>query len=86
MFEQLAEINPEALLADGFESAYLGYTVNHHHAVVAVYDIEACIEVLVSRDGMNREEAIEYLEHNTLSAYVGESGPLFLRLTCPQRS
>jgi hypothetical protein len=85
MFEDLADINPEALLADGFESAYLGYTVNQHHAVVAVYDAEGCIEVLMSRDGMDRDGAEEFLEFNTLSAWVGENGPLFLRPACPRR-
>jgi hypothetical protein len=30
--EQLAEANPDALLADGLEQALIGYTVNTHHA------------------------------------------------------
>lgn len=75
----LAEANPEALLADGLEAALVGYTVNHHHPVVAVYDIERCVEVLVSRDGMDREGAEEFLSFNTLGAYVGENGPLFVK-------
>jgi hypothetical protein len=79
--EALGEINPEALLADGLEDAFIGYTVNHHHAHVAVYDIDKCIEVLVSRDGMTHEEADEYLSFNTLGAYVGENGPIFIRTT-----
>lgn len=78
--EALAEINPAALLADGFESALIGYTVNQHHAVVAVYDINLCEAVLVVRDGMTPEEADEFLSFNTLGAYVGENGPLFVRL------
>lgn len=76
--EELAERNPEALLADGFEDALVGYTTNQHHPVVAVYDLVKCIDILVTRDGMSDEEAEEYLEFNTLGAYVGESGPLFL--------
>lgn len=76
--EQLAEINPEALLADGLEDALIGYTVNHHHAHVAVYDYGKCIEVLVSRDGMTHEEADEFLSFNTLGAFVGENGPIYV--------
>jgi hypothetical protein len=79
--EYLAEINPGALLADGLEPAIIGFTVNHHHPAVAVYDIQKCIDHLVKRDGMTDEEAEEFLEFNTLGAYVGESGPLFVRFT-----
>jgi hypothetical protein len=77
--EALGEINPEALLADGLEDAFIGYTVNHHHSHVAVYDIDKCIEVLVTRDGMTHEEADEYLSFNTLGAFVGENGPIYIR-------
>jgi hypothetical protein len=79
LLEALGEINPEALLADGLEDAFIGYTVNHHIPHVAVYDIDKCIEVLVTRDGMTHEDADEYLSFNTLGAYVGENGPIFIR-------
>ena len=75
----LAEANPEALLADGLEAALVGYTVNHHHPHVAVYDIDKCIDVMVERDGMTPEEADEFLSFNTLGAYVGENGPMYVR-------
>jgi hypothetical protein len=77
--EALSELNPDALLADGLEAALVGYTVNHHHATVAVYDIDKCVQVLVERDGMEPEEADEYLSFNTLGAYFGENGPLYVR-------
>jgi len=79
LLEALGEINPEALLADGLEDAFIGYTLNHHIPHVAVYDIDKCIEVLVARDGMTHEEADEFLSFNTLGAFVGENGPLFIR-------
>jgi hypothetical protein len=79
LLEALGELNPEALLADGLEAAFIGYTVNHHHAHVAVYDINKCIEVLVDRDGMSHEEADECLSFNTLGAFVGENGPIYIR-------
>ena len=77
--EALAEANPEALLADGLEAALVGYTVNHHRPLVAVYDIDKCVGVLVDRDGMTAEEADEFLSFNTLGAYVGENGPIYVR-------
>jgi hypothetical protein len=76
--DALADINPDALLADGLEDAFVGYTVNFHHAHVAVYDYGKCVQILVNRDGMTEEEAEECLEFNTLSAYVGENGPLYV--------
>ena len=79
ILDDLAEANPDALLADGLEAALVGYTVNHHHPQAAVYDIDKCIEVLVERDGMTPEEADEFLSSNTLGAYVGENGPLYVR-------
>ena len=77
--ENLAELNPDALLADGLETALVGYTVNHHHPHVAVYDIDKCVDVLVERDGMTPEDAEEYLSFNTLGAYVDENGPMYVR-------
>jgi hypothetical protein len=79
ILEALAEANPDALLADGLEAALVGYTVNHHHPHVAVYDIDKCVDVLVERDGMTAEEADEFLSFNTLGAYVGENGPIYVR-------
>jgi hypothetical protein len=78
--DDLAELNPYALLADGLEGAFIGYTVNYHHAHVAVYDVQKCIDILVERDGMTPEGAEEFIEFNTLGAYVGENGPLYVRL------
>jgi len=80
ILEALAEMNPEALMADGLEKACIGFTVNNHHAHVAVYDFDACIDVLVARDGMTSAEADEFLSFNTLNAFVGENGPLFIRM------
>ena len=76
--ELLAELNPEALTPDGLEAAYIGFTVNHHHAHVAVYSFEKCVGILVDRDGMTPDDAEEYLSFNTLGSFVGENGPLFV--------
>jgi hypothetical protein len=76
--ELLAELNPEALTPDGLEDAYIGYTVNQHHAHVAVYSYEQCVGILVDLDGMTPDDAEEFLSFNTLGAFVGENGPLFV--------
>jgi len=74
------------LLADGLEEAFVGVGERWHESedggatrlVVAVYDIDKCIEVLM-RDGMSHEEADEFFVFNTLGAYVGPQTPIFIR-------
>lgn len=67
----------ETLHADGFEDAFIGYGVRFHY-VVAVYDANKCIEILMSRDGMSYGDAMEYMDYNVTGAYVGEYTPVFM--------
>ena len=78
--EIVAEANPDAIVAYGLEEAAIGYTMNHHSPQVVVYDYDKCVAVLVSRDGMTEEEADEYLGFNTLGAYVGPNGPVYIKV------
>ncbi len=67
------------LKADGFDKAIIGQT---YDMVVSeerlIYSVEKCIEILVERDGMDYEEAIEYMDFNVLCAYIGKDQPVFL--------
>ena len=45
---------------------------------VVAYDYERCLEILKERDGMNKEEATEYMEYNVIGAYVGIYSPVFI--------
>ncbi|HEX6829054.1 MAG TPA: hypothetical protein VF104_08750 [Burkholderiales bacterium] len=76
--EWVSELNPEALMADGFEEAIVGVAERCSKDALVVYDIEKCIEILVKRDGMTPEDAREFFEFNTLGAWAGEGTPLFL--------
>ena len=80
LLEELAELNPDALTADGFDDAVIGYTVSTIRPHVAIYDAEKCVEILMTRDGMSYEEADEYLSYNTLCCFVGEGTPLFVKV------
>ena len=66
-----------ALTADGFEKALLGFG-HQFNTPVAVYSKDRCLHVLMERDGMSREDAIEYFDFNVAGAWVGESTPVFL--------
>tara|TARA_R100000544_G_scaffold10356_1_gene4482 strand:+ start:3839 stop:4066 length:228 start_codon:yes stop_codon:yes gene_type:complete len=66
------------LKADGFDDAIIGYTYD----MVAqeerlIYSVEKCIEILM-QDNMDYLEAREYLDFNTIGAYVGKQTPIFL--------
>lgn len=77
--DQLAQENEDALLADGFEQCLAGICYQAGRPPLACYDYEKCIEKLM-KDGMNREEALEYFEFNTLGSFMGENTPVFVNL------
>ena len=74
--DYIAQYNPEALLADGFEDALIGVG-QQFNKTLAVYDRQRCIEILMERDGMSDEEAVEYFEFNVTGAWVGGNPPIF---------
>lgn len=74
----IAENNPEALLADGFEDAIIGMAERCSQPMLVVYDADKCIDILVERDGLSYEEAEEYFSFNVTGAWMGEGTPLFL--------
>jgi len=69
---------PEALQADGFEDALLGFGGQYGKPILAVYDIAKCIKVLQERDEISREDAEEWLSFNTLGAWCGIHTPIFI--------
>ena len=75
--ELLMEIlaDHEALLADGFEDALIGYSNGPN--LVAVYDYTMCVQILID-DDMTYEDALEHMEYNVVNSYVGEKTPIFI--------
>ena len=71
------------LLADGFEDAFMGVVESFGTAPKACYNLEQCLDILMSVGGMQHtpmtyDEAVEYLEFNVTQAYVGEYTPAFI--------
>ena len=62
------------LLADGFDDAFIGI----EYGIRALYDIDECVEILMERDDMNEDEAIEFFDFNVAGAYVGKHTPNFV--------
>lgn len=76
--ELIAEQNPDAKTADGFDDCIIGIVNRYGADPVLGYSTEKIIEVLMKRDGMEREEAIEHFDVNIAGAYVGEGTPVFI--------
>ena len=74
--EELSCINEQALLADGFHEALLGIDVVDY---IAVYDYEKCIDILIGQ-GMEEDDAIEYMDFNVLGAKMGEYTPRYVKI------
>ena len=77
--DRLAELDPEILLADGFEDALIGYAERACSDIVAVYDRNKCIECLIA-EGCSHEDAVEHFEFNVVGSYVGEKTPIFITI------
>ena len=72
---ELENLFPEALFADGFDKAIMGWEAS---SCVVVYDYLKCMNILMDRDGMAKQEAHEYMEFNVINAYVGDFTPSFV--------
>jgi len=65
----------ECLTADGFDDALVGCTYGAN--VVAVYDINKMIEVLI-QEGLEYDDAVEFLDYNVVGAHLGEKTPMYI--------
>ena len=63
----------EFLSGDGFEAAIIGVSDGR-----LVYSVQRCIEILMIRDEMSYEDAIEYFDFNVRGAYMGEKTPIWV--------
>jgi hypothetical protein len=71
--EKVADMNPEAVLWDGLDDAIIGISIDNR----AVYGLNKMI-LLFQEQGMSEEEAMEWMDFNIISAYVGEYTPIHI--------
>jgi hypothetical protein len=74
--EHLAEVHPDILLLTDLDEAIIGVSQRINEPVLAVYDWEKIIHILMQRDDMDLDEAVEYTEFNIIGAWVGENTPI----------
>ena len=76
--EEIEEINPEALLCDGFDEAIIGMAERINLGPVVAYSVDKIIGTLMSRDEMSYEDAYEYYNFNIVGAWMGDNTPVFI--------
>ena len=73
-----SDTDSEMLVADGLDEAILGVAYRAGSDPVMAYDISKIIKILMERDGMSREEAVEFYEFNIEQAYMGNRTPCWI--------
>lgn len=68
----------ECLVADGFDAAIVGVTCSMEP--IAIYDHDECVRILIERDKMSEEDALEHMSFNVTGAYVGKRTPIFIKM------
>ncbi len=76
----------EMLFMDGFDNALVGYTDPRPCGVPAlpIYDYWAMVDILTTEvddedsEAMEFDEAVDYLEFNVVSAWIGERTPIII--------
>lgn len=81
LLEEYLGEDAQSLFADGFDDAIIGISVGTASRDVIIYDYDKCIDILMQKHDMIHEDAVDYLEYNTVDAYVGEFTPIFVK-TC----
>ncbi len=61
-----------------FDEAIIGIAERADGMVVVAYDRQRCIEIIMADSGCDREDAEEYYEFNTASAWMGDRTPIFV--------
>ena len=66
------------LKADGFNEAVLGSITSYGRSETVLYSTQKILEIMVERDGMTEEEAMEFFDFNIIGSYNGVGMPSFL--------
>jgi hypothetical protein len=82
IIEVIAKSNPKARLLTGFDEAIVGLGRTAGGEVIAIYDRDRILSLLV-RGGMSPLEGEEFVSFNLELAYAGPDAPVIARLCIP---
>ena len=75
--EVLEEIEG-AVVLDGLDEAIIGVARTFGKDSVYAYDSDTIIDILVKRDKMSSDEAVDFFEYNIAGMHVNERNPVFI--------
>ena len=75
--DSLKDIREDMVIFPDITKALIGYAEQYGQEPQAIYDKEKVIEIF-QKQGMSREEALEYFYFNTLGIGLSEGTPIFL--------
>ena len=76
--QELSDIyGKELIFADGFDDAIIGVAAGFDSARV-VYCYASMVEVMINDKNMNYEDALDWIEFNTIGSYVGKNTPIYV--------
>jgi len=75
--EQVAEIDPDLVMADGYDDCIIGISNEFGRPARVAYDRSKVIEKLIG-EGCTLEEAEEFFEFNIIGAFVGDRTPAYI--------
>ena len=84
LIEHLVEDNPKALTIDGCDTCLIGIGAQHGSPLLAIYSYDKLVDHFYEEflDYETEEDAyvmaVEWVDHNVVSAYLGEGTPIIL--------
>lgn len=72
------------LKMDGFDKCIIGMVEVQGRGLLLAYARRAILNVLIERDGMSEEEAVEYFDFNIAGAWVGPGTPVIVDMMLPE--
>ncbi len=78
VYRNLEEINKEAIVAEGFEDAYVGHARRARTPTIAVYDYEMCVDILMDDHDWDRDKAVKFMEDQVCEHWMGDATPTFM--------
>lgn len=66
----------DTIYLEGLDTCILGFSSNNR----AIYDVDKIVQLLMDRDGMSKEDAIEFFEYNILTIHLSGLSPILVEV------
>lgn len=76
--KELPEWAEGAVILEGLDDAIIGIGQQWGSNPCMIYSVQKIIDILVKRDEMDPDDAVEYYEFNIMQLYAGEQTPVMM--------